>query len=64
MSVDPINIHPSSSVEIMPLVKVPEQSPIVGLIGTGLPTTGVLPTPVSSSFLSEKLDYSGEDDAN
>ena len=64
MSVDLIDIHPSSSVEIMPSVEVPEKSPIAGLIGTGLPITGVLPIPVSSLSSSEKLDYSGDDDAD
>ena len=59
MSVDPIDIHPSSSVEIMPSVEVPEQSPIAGL---ELPITGVCLTLVSSSSSSEKLDYSGDED--
>ena len=35
MSIDPVDIHPSSSVEIMQ--KVPEQSSIAGLIGAELP---------------------------
>ena len=64
MSVDPINIHPSSSVEIMPSVEVPEQSLVAGLVGTELPTTRVRPTLLSSSSSSEKLDYSGDDDAD
>jgi len=64
MSVDPINIHPSSSVEIMSSVEVPKQSPITRLVGTELPTIGVLPSPVSSSSSSEKLDYSRDDYAD
>ena len=64
MSVDPIDIHPSSSVEIMPLVKALEQSLIAGLVGIELPTTRVRPTPVPSFSSSEKLDYSGDDDVD
>ena len=64
MSVDPIDIHPSSSVEIMSSVEVPEQSPIIGLVGTELPNIGVHLTRVSSLSLSEKLDYSGDDDVD
>ena len=60
MSIDLNDIHPSSSVEIMPSVEVPEQSSVVELVEAELPTTGVLPIPVSSSFSSEKLDYSGD----
>jgi len=64
MTVDPIDIHPSSSVEIMPSVEVSEQSPIAGLVRTELRTTGILPTIVSSLSSSKKLDYSGDDDAD
>ena len=56
MSIDPFDIHPSSSVE------VPKNSPIAGLVRTELPTTEVHPTPVSCSSSSEKLDYSGDED--
>ena len=62
MSVDPIGIHPRSSVGIIPPVEVPELSSIDGLIGAELLTIGILPTPVSSSSSSEKLDYSRDDD--
>jgi len=64
MSVDPIDIHPSSSVEIISSVEVPERSPIARLVGTELPTIGVHPTPVSSSSSSKKLDYSRDDDVD
>ena len=40
---------------------VPEQSLTTGLVGAKLPATGVLPTLVYSSSLSEKLDYPGDD---
>ena len=49
---------------MMSSVEVPEQSPTAGLVGVKLPTTRVLPTPVSSSSSSEKLDYSGDDDVD
>ena len=39
MSVEPTDIHSDSSVEIMPSVEVPGQSPIAGLVGAELPTT-------------------------
>ena len=64
MSVDPIDIHPSSSVEIMSSVEVLEQSSLSGLVGAELLTTGVLPTPVLSSSSSEKLDFSGDDNVD
>ena len=58
MIVDLPNIQLGSS------VKVPEQSPIVGLVEVELPNTGVLLTPLSSSSSSERLDYSGDDDVD
>ena len=58
MSVDPSGIHPGFLVEIMPSVEVPKTSSVVGPIGAEVLTAGVLPTPVSSSSSSEKLDYS------
>jgi len=61
-SVDPIGIQPRFPVEMMSSMGVPEQSPTTGLIGAKLSATGVLPTLVSSSSSSEKLDYSGDDD--
>jgi len=48
----------------MPSVEVPERSSIARLVGTELPTTRILPTPMSSSSLSEKMDYSGDNDAD
>jgi len=39
MSVDLIDIHLSSSAEIMPSVEVPEQSSVAGLVEAELPTT-------------------------
>jgi len=56
MIVDPINIQQGSSAEVL------EQSPTTGFVEIELPTTGVPPTPVSSSSSSERLDYSGDDD--
>jgi len=41
-----------------------DQSPTAGHVEVKLPTTGVLPTPVPSSSSSERLDYSGDDDAD
>ena len=64
MIVDPSDIQPSSSVEMVSSVEVLEQSPTAGLVEVELPTTGVLPTPISSSSLSEKVDYSGDDDVD
>ena len=58
MRVDLIDIHPSSSVKVISSMKVSEQSPVAGLVGTELPTIGVHPTPMSSSSSSEKQDYS------
>jgi len=63
MSDDPIDIHPSSLVEIMPSVEVLKQSPLAGLIGTELPTTGVRPTRVILVFERE-ANYSGDDDVD
>ena len=64
MIVDPTDIQPDSLVEMMSSVEVPEQSPTAGLVKVELPTTRVLPTPISSSSLSEKLDYLGDDDVD
>jgi len=64
MIIDPTDIQPVSSVEMMSSVEDPEESPTVGLVEFELPTTGVLPTPISSSSSSEKLDYSGDDDVD
>ena len=64
ISVDPTDIQPSPSVEMMSLVEVPEQSPTIGLVGVELSTIEVLLTLVSSSSSSEKLDYSGDDDVD
>ena len=50
--------------KIIPSLEVPEQTSIAGLAGAELPTTGVLPTPVSPWSLSEKLDYSGDEDVD
>ena len=61
-SVNPFGIHPDSSVEIMPSLDVPEQSSIAGPTGAELAFSSVLPTPVSSSSSSKKLDYLGDDD--
>jgi len=58
MIIDPTNIQSGSSVEVL------EQSPTTRLVEVALPTTGVLPTPVSSLSLSERLDYSGDDDVD
>ena len=60
-SANPTDIQPGPSVE-RSSVEVLEESPATGLVRVGLPTTEVLPTPVSSSSSSEKLDYSGDDD--
>jgi len=57
MIVDLPSIQPGSSVEVS------EQSPTARLIEVELPTTEVLPTPVSPS-LSERLDYLGDDDVD
>jgi len=64
MNVDPKDIQPGPSIEMMSSVEVLEQSPTAGLVGVELPTTGVLPTPVSFSSSSEKLDYLGDDDVD
>ena len=58
MIVDLPNIQVGSSVEVL------EQSLTAGLVEVELPTTGVLPTLVSSSSSSERLDYSGDDDVD
>ena len=62
MSADPTDIQPGPSVEMRSSVEIPEQRPTTGLVGVELPTTRVLPTPVSSLSSSEKLDYSRDDD--
>ena len=49
---------------MMSSVEVPGQSPTTGLVGAKLPAIRVLPTPVSSSSLSEKLDDSGDNDVD
>ena len=64
MNVNPTDIQLGPSVEMMTSVEVPLQSPTVGLVGAELPTTEVLPTPLSSSSSSEKLYYSGDDDVD
>ena len=56
MNVDPIDIQQGPSIELMSLVEIPEQSATTGFVGVELPTTGLLPTPVSSWASSEKLD--------
>ena len=58
MIVDP------SSIETMSSMEVPKESPTVGFVEVELSTNGVLPTPLSSSSSSEKLDYSGNDDVD
>ena len=55
--IDLLNIQPGFSMEVS------EQSPTNWLVEVELPTTGVLPTPVSSSS-SERLDYSWDDDVD
>jgi len=63
-NVDPTNFQPGSQVEKLSLAGVSEQSPTTGLVGAKLPTTRVLPTPVSSLSSSKKLDYSGDNDVD
>jgi len=54
-NVDLKEIQPGSPVEMMFLVRVPEQSLTTGLVGAMLRTIGVLTTSVSSSSSSESL---------
>jgi len=61
-NVDSTDIQLGSPAEMMSSAGVLDQSPTTGLVGAKLPATIVLPTPVSSSSSSEKLDYSGDDD--
>ena len=55
------NILSGSPVEMMPSTTVQEQSPITGLVRARIPAAKVLPTPISSSLLRNKLDYSRDD---
>ena len=63
-SVDPSDIHSGSSLDIMPSVEIPELSSVAESVGAELLTAGVRPTLVLSLSLSEKLDYSGDDDVD
>ena len=62
MRIEPFGIRSGSSMEIMPLVEVPEPSSFARFVGAELLTAGVSPILVSSSSSSEKLGYSGDDD--
>ena len=56
--VDLCNIQLGSS------MKVPQQSPIAGLVDVELPSIGFLLTLVSFSSSSERSDYSGDDNVD
>ena len=58
---NPKDVQSGSLIEMMPSAGVPEQSPTTRLIRARLPAARVLPTLVSSSSSSEKLDYSRDD---